>query len=60
MPDMEESAHFVLLTTHEAFNSRLQAILKGGNDVIPLSEKQINKLSDIAKEPGERLKIMKR
>jgi len=49
-------AHFVLHTTHEAFNSRLQAILKGGNDVIPLSEKQINKLSDIAKELGGKIK----
>jgi len=49
-------AEFVLRTTHEAFNNRLQAIIKSGNDVIPLSEKQIDKLSDIAKELGEKIK----
>jgi hypothetical protein len=43
--------YFILHTTHEAFNNRLQA--KAG---IPLSEKQINKLSDIAKELGGKIK----
>lgn len=49
-------AHVVLRTTYDAFNSSLQATLKGGNDVIALSEIQINKLSDIAKELGEKIK----
>lgn len=43
--------YFILHTTHEAFNNRLQA--KAG---IPLSEEQINKLSDIAKELGGKIK----
>lgn len=43
--------YFILHTTHEAFNNRLQT--KSG---IPLSEKQINKLSDIAKELGGKIK----
>lgn len=43
--------YFILHTTHEAFNNSLQA--KAG---IPLSEKQINKLSDIAKELGGKIK----
>jgi hypothetical protein len=42
---------FILRTTHEAFNNRLQT--KVG---IPLSEKQINTLSDIAKELGGKIK----
>lgn len=43
--------YFILHTTHEAFNNSLQA--KAG---IPLSEKQINKLSNIAKELGGKIK----
>jgi hypothetical protein len=42
--------HLVLRHTYDAFYTRLQAILKGGESIIPLEEIHFTKLSEICKE----------
>ncbi len=42
--------HFVLQSTHTAFNNRLSAIKKGGDNTVPLLEGQISALSGYLKE----------
>lgn len=48
-------AHFVLLQTYNAFNARLQAILKGGEMLIPLNKEHFDKLSKITKELAKKI-----
>ena len=43
-------SHQVLRQTYDLFNSRLQAIMKGGETIIPLQEEHFKKLSQITKE----------
>ena len=47
--------HFILRQTYDAFNGRLQAIMKGGETVVPLQEDQFKKLSQITKELANKL-----
>jgi hypothetical protein len=42
--------HLVLRETYGAFSGRLQAILKGGERLIPLEEIHFTKLSELSKE----------
>jgi hypothetical protein len=43
-------SHFILRQTYDAFNGRLQAIMKGGETLILLQEEHFKKLSQITKE----------
>ena len=47
--------HFVVRHTYDAFNGRLQAIIKGGETIIPLHEEHFKKLSQITKELAKKL-----
>ena len=48
--------HFIVQATHKAFLQRLQAIQQGGESTIPLTDTQLDKLTSILKELGEKIK----
>jgi len=48
--------HFVLYQTHTAFLQRLTAITKGGETIIPLTEKHFERLLKLTKELGKKIK----
>lgn len=48
-------AHFILQHTSEALNGRLQAIVKGGETLIPLNEDHFKKLIDFTIELGKKI-----
>ena len=47
--------HFVLRQIYDAFNGRLNAIKKGGETVVPLTEEQFVKLSELIKKLAEKM-----
>jgi hypothetical protein len=48
--------HFILRATHEAFQNRLNAIIKGGDTSVKLSDAHFDKLSALSKELCSKLK----
>lgn len=47
--------HLVLHNTYDAFNARYQAILKGGERLIPLEEIHFQKLSKLSRELAQKM-----
>jgi hypothetical protein len=43
-------AHFILRSTHDAFNARLKAISAAGDSTVSISAKQFKKLSSLSKQ----------
>ena len=52
-------AHSVLQGTYNAFSQRIQAILKGGETLIPLDEEHFERLITIAKELSNKIEEKK-
>jgi hypothetical protein len=48
--------HFILRATHEAFQNRLNAIIKGGDTSVKLTDAHFDKLSALSKELCLKLK----
>lgn len=48
--------HFILRATHEAFQNRLNAIIKGGDTSVKLSDAHFDKLSALSKELCSKIK----
>lgn len=52
-------AHFILNETYKAFQGRMQAIQKGGENVVPLHEAQFMELTTLTKELADKIKAKK-
>jgi hypothetical protein len=48
--------HFILRATHEGFQNRLSALVKGGDKSVKLSDAQFDKLSLLSKELCSKIK----
>lgn len=48
--------HFILRATHEGFQNRLNAIIKGGDTSVKLSDAHFDKLSALSKELCSKIK----